>query len=332
MKRLGLVRDSTSPSPRQSKEVTHSTDVSPTSAPKTTAHSSKEDTPHLPDEANNSTPVLANLSPERHPTRLLTLGTTVPATNTAVLENVLLNPDTTVPATNTAVLENVLLNPDTTVPATSTAVLDKPTHPVTPGTTVPATSTTVLDNATTKTPFKAAENADCLPLPPGKEDYYEESERCILDDDLLTIKQDKLFFSLKKEGLPPTAQLDSGATARLVSDDQSIPNKEALAIHRQQLRLIDHNQREIVQTQYPRVVTFTMGNFSIHHPVYVISNGERNSFLAGCCLMQECQISFLNFGMDNIKLALENLQSPHTMLPTFNKSSLVGQKKRRTSW
>ncbi len=290
MKRLGLVHDSTSLSPRQSKQVTHSTDVLPTSAPKTTAHSSKEDTPHSPDEANNSTPVLANLSPERHPTRILTLGTTVPATNTAVLENVLLNP----------------------------------------GTTVPATSTAVLDNATTKTPFKAAENAmitDCLSFPPWKEDYYKESERGILDDDLLTIKQDKLFFSLKKEGLPPTAQLDSGATACLVSDDQSIPNKEALAIHWQQLHVIDNNQREIVQAQYPRVVTFTMGNFSIQHPVYVISNGERNSFLASCCLMQECQISFLNFGMDNVNLALGNPQSPHTILPTFNESSPVGQEK-----
>ncbi len=305
MQRLGLVRDSTSPSPRQSKEVTHSADVSPTSARTTTAHSSTEDTPHSPAEANDSTAVLANLSPERQPTRLLTPGTAVPAT----------------------------------------------------GTTVPATSTAVLDNATAKeksdrilqfeeiAPFAVATKTmitDCLPFPPGEEEDYEESEHGILDDDLLTIcqtttihftnfttKQDKLFFSLKLEGLPVTAQLDSGATACLISDDifQSIPNKEALAIHRQRLRLIDHNQREIVQTQYPRVVTFTMGSFSIQHPVYVISNGERNSFLAGCCLMRECQISILNFGMDNVKLALGNPQSPHTMLPTFNESSPVGQEK-----
>ena len=334
MKRFGLVRNSTSPSPRQSKEVTHSADVSPTSARTTTAHSSTEDTPHSPAEANDSTAVLANLSPERHPTCLLTLCTVVPATSTAVLDNVLLNSGTTVPATSTAVLDKPThsLNSGTTVPATSTAVLDKPTHSLTPGTTVPATSTAVLDNATTKTPFKEAENAmitDCLPFPPGKEDNYEESERGILDDDLLTIKQDKLFFSLKKEGLPPTAQLDSGATACLVSDDiyQSIPNKEALAIHWQQLHMIDHNQREIVQAQYPRVVMFTMGNFSIQHPVYVISNGKRNSFLAGYCLLQECQISFLNFGMDNVKLVLGNPQSPHTMLPTFNESSPVGQER-----
>ena len=137
---------------------------------------------------------------------------------------------------------------------------------------------------------------------------------------------DKVFFNITVEGLPLTAQLDSGAAACAMSADvfKRIPNAQALPVHDRPVVLVDTNLREIRQTTPPRLMQFDIGGVVFSHPVYIVDNNQENSFLAGLCVMKAGEMSLINF-RGKMSLLLGDPCKPSAVIPTFDRPAAIGQ-------
>jgi hypothetical protein len=113
------------------------------------------------------------------------------------------------------------------------------------------------------------------------------------------------------------ALVDSGAQATLITHDvfEQISKVMDLPIHHSSIQLLDHNQRDIMQTTEPRLVPFKIGNLEVTHPTYVINNGMRNSVLLGLDFLKHAKMNIITYGKEPT-ITIGDPADPTEIIPT----------------
>jgi hypothetical protein len=126
------------------------------------------------------------------------------------------------------------------------------------------------------------------------------------------------------------ALIDSGAQATLMTHDvyKKLSRSLDLPIYESKIKLLDHNQRKIVQTTSPRLVPFQVGRMKLTHPTYVIDNGTRNGVLLGLDFLKAAKLNIITYGPEPT-VSVGDPSNPSEVIPTVSELPAARAKRVR---
>jgi hypothetical protein len=95
-----------------------------------------------------------------------------------------------------------------------------------------------------------------------------------------------------------------------------------LPVHDTKVKLLDHNQRSIVQTTEPRIIPFKLGGLIMQHPAYIIDNNTRNGVLLGLDFLKAARMNIITYGQ-NPTISIGDPKEPDEVISTFSEAPIA---------
>ena len=142
----------------------------------------------------------------------------------------------------------------------------------------------------------------------------------------------KLIVPVQIDGEEIHAQLDTGAEVTILSGDiyEKISKKRIYQDVENNIILLDHNKKEIIQKTKPKILPIKIGGETFDHEVYISHNAAKQSLLLGYDIIKKAKINInhddngpqVSIGERNIPLMQDNEEKEEDGFQAINETMI----------